>query len=785
MNPLWKKLWRDLWRLKWQVAAIALLIACGVSVTVMAFSALEALSQAQRKYYAESRFADVFATAKRAPLAVAGELNQIPGVIAVDPRIVQAGLMEVPGLVRPAVARMVSLPRDARALNRIVLKQGRLPDPARPHEAVALKTFLDAAKLKLGDRLAVTLEGRRMEITVVGAALSPEYVYVPSPESSMPDDAHQGVFWMDRQVLERAANLGGAFNAVALDLAPGASEKAVIARVDKILAPYGGLPAYGRADQVSNWFIESEFKELKTSAAILPPVFLLVAATLVNLVIGRLVDSEREQIGLLKAFGYGDLEAASAYIGLAVAIGLLGAIAGGLLGAEFGSAITRLYQDYMRFPELTPRFNVLSFVISSALAVAATLLGSLAAVRRAARLSPAVAMQPPRPTAYRRGWLDALGGARLDQPSRMILRSLQRFPGRAAITVAGLSASLCLLVGTQFLFDGLELVIDHTYYRTQRWSEQVGFSEPRAASAISELRRFPGVYDAEPVRVVPATLSAHGREEKLAITGLEPGARLQQPLATDGTATPFKGRGLVLSEALAHRLGVAPGQPVWVDVEWGRRPSALLPVTGVVKDYSGLSAYMDREALGRLLHEGDAISGAQLMVAPDLRPAFYRAVERAPWIVGASSRDETVANWRIVMAQAFQTTILFYVGFAAAIAFGVAYNMARVSLAERGRDLATLHVLGFGHMECLYILLGEIAVLALAAIPLGLLAGDGMAHGLVAAYSRQDMRLPATISARSMGAAISMFLATVALAGGLTGWRIWTLDMVAVLKTRE
>ncbi|MEO8112742.1 MAG: ABC transporter permease, partial [Phenylobacterium sp.] len=337
--PLDRKLARDLWRMKWQVMAVALLIACGVSVAVMSFSAQRALANAQQAFYSQTRFADAFANAKRAPLSVARRLADIDGVTAVDVRILESGLMDVPGLARPAIARIISLPvDDSRALNRLHLVRGRMPDPARTDQAVALKTFMDAAHVRLGDRLTAVIGGRAFSFTVVGAALSPEYVYAPSAESFMPDDAHQGVFWAPRPAVEQAAGMTGAFNTAALRLAPGASLPAVLARVDRLLAPYGGRAAYGRKDQASHAFLDAELKELSTSASILPPVFLIVAAGLVHLVITRMVETEREQIGLLKAFGYGDAQAALPYLKLAAVIGLAGALAGGLAGGALSAA---------------------------------------------------------------------------------------------------------------------------------------------------------------------------------------------------------------------------------------------------------------------------------------------------------------------------------------------------------------------------------------------------------------------------------------------------------------
>ena len=785
-SPLDRKLGRDLWRLKWQVLAIALLIGCGVSLAVMAYSAQTALSAAQERFYRQTRFADVFANARRAPLSRLAELSRIPRVTAVDARLIEAGLMRAPGLVRPATARLISLPDGMSALNQIRLTAGRMPDPARRDEVVALATFLEAAHVAVGDKLTAVIAGRAFTFTIVGAALSPEFIYSPAPGSFMPDDAHQGVFWAPRRTVERAAGDSGAFNTVALTLDPGASLPATLAQVDRILSPYGGRAAYGRADQPSHAFLTAELKELSTSASILPPIFLLVAAVLVHLVISRLVEAEREQIGLLKAFGYTDREAAAPFLKLAGLIGLLGAAMGGAAGGGFGAAMVELYREYFRFPVLTPQFHLSAFLGASSVAIAAVLVGAYGAYRKAAALSPAVAMQPPRPAAFRRGPVDILlsaGG--VDEATRMIVRNLQRFPGRAALACLGLASSLSLLVGTQFLFDSLDEVVDQAFYRSQRWSEAISFAEPRAITAVREALRLPGVVAAEPVRAVGARLKANGREEMTRLVGLDAASRLQRPLDRQDRRVPFVGDGVVLSEGLAGRLGVALGDTVRVEVIDGTAPALLLPVTALSQDYSGYAAYIDRRRLNRLMGEGDVISGAQLLVAADARPAYYAAVEDAPQIVGSASRDDTVASWRQAMSEAFSTTITYYVGFAAAIAFGVAYNTSRISFSERARDLATLRVLGFGPWACVYVLAGELMVLTLLAVPLGALGGQALAHGLVAAYSREEVSLPAMINARSYGIALAAFVTAVLLAGGIVVRRVWTLDLVHVLKTRE
>jgi putative ABC transport system permease protein len=786
MRALDRKLLRDLWRLKWQAGAIALLIACAVAVTVMAFSTQESLKTARALDYAEARFADVFATATRAPRPVALKLAAIDGVIAVDARALKFGLMKVPGQLRPATARLIALPDDERAaLNRVVMTQGRMPDPNRTDEAVALKTFLDAAKVRLGDRLTMTVDGREFTVRIVGSALSAEFAYLPGPASQMPDDAHQAVLWAPRPVVERVTGLGGAFSSVSLTVSRGASTARVLTEVDRILAPYGGQPAIARKDQVSNQFQQEHIDQLGVLALVIPPVFLIVAASLVHLVLGRLVDTEREQIGLLKAFGYGDVEAASTYLKLAALIGLAGAAAGGALGGWIGGLVTDLFYRYVRFVHFATQFSWTAFAWSSAVAVLAALMGAALAVQRAAALSPAVAMRPPAPAVFRRGLLERLPFWRsLDQPTRMIVRSLERYPTRAALTALGLACSLTLLIGTQFMLGSVDEVLDQAYFRARHWSDLVGFAEARDARAITEAARLPGVIKAEPLQAAQARARFRGHEEKIVVYGIDQNATLERPLDLHDRPAPFKG-GAIVSDSLLARLRARPGDRIEIEIYQDRRPRVVLPVTGMSRDYARLGVFMDRVQLDRLMGDGDVATAAGLLVAADRRAAFYAAVERTPQVVAAVSRTDTVAAFRSAMVQTLTTEMAFYLAFASAIAFGVAYNICRIDLAERGRDLATLRVLGFDQSECAYILAGEVALLAVLAAPLGVLGGQGLAQLLVQAFHHQDLRLPAIITPDAYGRSLLTYLLAVGVAVALVARRVWTLDLVAVLKTRE
>jgi putative ABC transport system permease protein len=787
LHPLDTKILRDLWRMKFQALAIALLIAAGVAVTVMAYSTQEALRAARDAYYSQTRFADVFVTMKRAPLSLAHRAAEIAGVTGTDPRIVFGGLSKIAGLQRPAQLQLVSLPRNEdTALNRIVIVRGRAPAPGALDEAIALQSFLDAAKITIGEELEVTAGGRLLRFRIVGAALSAEFIYVPSAASIMPDDAHNGVLWVTRPALEGAANMEGAFNALALTLAPGAQPKAIEQALTRLYQPYGLRPVLFRADQPSHAFIEGEFEELSRSGVIFPPIFLIVAGALVQMVMMRLTEVQREEIGLLKAFGYTDAEAARPYALLALLIGGIGAALGALFGAWLADAITDLYARYMRFPTLAPRFHVIAFSVAAAAGIGAALAGALGAVRKAARLSPAVAMSPPRPARFHAAWLERLPLLKeFGVVTRLVLRNLERRPMRAAFTICGLAASIALLVGTQFLFGAFDMIMDHNFYQRQRFSHQISFVEPRGADAAQDVRQLPGVLAARMLRTVDATVSNGPIFDRISLIGLDPDDPFLRPLDGAGRPLPLRAQGILLTEALARKLRLASGDRLTLRLHEQRQPTATIVVTGAVTEYAGLSAYMDRRALNRLLGEGDLSNAAQVIVDPAQTTSFYQAVVATPGIAGAISRDDTIRSFRDVMAQAFRTSRITYALFAAVIAFGVAYNAGRIAFSERARDLATLEVLGFTHREIAVLQLGEQALLAVLAIPVGLGFGWVLAQLITLAYQRDEMRIPAIVDESTLAISLLVYAATIIIVFLLIGYRIWRLDLVAVLKTRE
>ncbi|MDP2852360.1 MAG: ABC transporter permease, partial [Gallionella sp.] len=305
MKALDRKLFRDLWHMRGQVLAIAAVIMGGVATLVMSLSTYDSLVTTRDRFYGEYRFADVFSSLKRAPDPVAERIAALPGVERLETRVRAGVKLEVAGFGDPITGLLLSLPDVGEAqLNGLYIKRGRTVQPWSTDEVILSDTFADAHRFQPGDKLAAIINGKRKQLTVVGVAVSPEYVYQIAPGSMFPDFKRYGVLWMGRSALAAAYDMEGAFNQVSLTLARDAREQDVIDQVDAILAPYGGTGAYARRDQFSNRFLSEELKQLQTMATVFPAIFLGVAAFLLNVVLSRLIALQREQIAILKAFGY-------------------------------------------------------------------------------------------------------------------------------------------------------------------------------------------------------------------------------------------------------------------------------------------------------------------------------------------------------------------------------------------------------------------------------------------------------------------------------------------------
>lgn len=787
VSPLNRKLLRDLGRIKGQAAAIGLVIALGVLMLVMMDGLVNTLDETRRAYYDRYRLADVFAPVKRAPKTVLGALEQIPGIAAVQGRITGVALIDLPTVSVPLQAQAVSLPDyGPTRLNAVYLASGRMIDPEHVEEILLLKSFADARELVPGDSIEATMNGTKRKYRIVGLAQSPEFVYTTAPGELASEDGRFAVIWMSETALAAVHDLEGAFNEALLSLNRDARLPAVLNAVDRLLENYGGLGAYGLEDQSSNRFVSEEISGLRVSAVGVPPIFLMVAAFLLYIVISRMVQSEREQIGLLKAFGYSSAAVGFHYLKMVLIIAVSGAIAGSLMGISAGRAMAGFYQLYFKFPFIVFQVNPSAFVIGFAVSTATASLGGLWVLKGVFALTPAVAMRPPAPADYSRTGRISSGLMKvLDQPSRMVLRRLLRQPGRMAGAVIGIASGLALSVGMISVMSGFDRVIDLTFNVLDRSDANVIFAHAVSDKTLHELTHLNGVLSAEGVRDVPV-LFRHGlKTYRGAISGITEQPRLNRALDKDQNPILLHKEGIVLSEPLANLLQANPGDVLTVDVREGIRPVLKIPVSGVANTLLGAPAYMELEALNRALKEPRRISGAYLRLDQALSESVYRAIKAMPLVAGISLKQDSKRAFEKLMDTGAGAMRFIMALIAGVITFGIVYNSARIAYAERERDLASLRVIGFTQAEAAFVLLGELALVTLLALPIGALLGYFLSVAISKGFSTDIYQIPASYSPESYAAAVLAVIAASVASGWLVKRDIDRVDLVSALKSKE
>lgn len=787
MKTLDRKLLRDV-RLMWsQALTIALVVASGVGGFITSFSAFDSLSWSRDEYYAESRFADVFSSLKNAPLALQRQLESVEGAAHVQTGLAQVVPISISGVSDPIAGQLIGLDTaDPQQLNIVSLRRGRMAEPhaSGAIEALVSEAFAEAHQLRLGDEITALVNGTRERLRLVGIGLSPEYIFAGLGGS--PDQRGFGVFWIDRKFLARAYNMEGAFNQVSVRLSPGASEGAVIDQVNRLLAPYGGINAHGRDQQLSDVILNSEIRQQRVMGTVLPSIFLAVAAFLLNVVLGRQIASQREQVAALKALGYGNPAIGGHYLKLVLLIVMLGLVVGLALGAALGQGFVGLYAKTFRFPTLHYRLAPALIVIAAGVAIAAAVLATFSAIRATVLLAPAEAMRPPSPGRYQPMLLERWGMKTwFSPPLRMILRTMERHRLRTLLTTVGVAMAMATVITGAFMRDAVVVLMDTQFGQVLRGDVSINLLQTTSARALQATAHLPFVTAVEGARNVSVRLVNAHRHYRGFIQGKPEVPDLYRIVNLDKQALNAPIYGLLLTDRLADKLAVKPGDLLQVEIQEGRREVIHLPVTGTVHELLGMNAYMERRALNAVLHEGNMVNQVMVSVERGHEPELLNRLKELPEVGVAISKAVMARNINDVTARNILIFSLVLTVFATIIAVGVVYNNARIALAERAWELASLRVLGFTRTEVSAILLGELGIEIVLALPLGMGLGYLLALGIVTLIRSDEFSFPFAIQPATYAFAVVCVVVAGVVSALIVRRRIDQLDLVSVLKTRE
>lgn len=788
-SVLHKKLLRDLWRLRGSVLAISLIVASGIALMIAALNTIKTIEVTRQVYYDQSGFGDVFASVHRAPRHLLTEIQSLHGVRRADDKVVGAALIDLSSLEVPARAQLISLEphlQEGSTLNRLLLDEGRMPIQDNDHEVVVHFSFANATGLELGDELPVTMRGRRLTLTVVGIGSSADTIYAMPAGSILPDEKGYGILWVNRDLLDAIYDYDGAFNSLIIDAERSADLDELIARLDRLLSPYGGAGGYDRADHPSDSMLNNEIEQLANMVRVVPILFLSIAAFLINVIMGRLVALEREQIGLFKAFGMNELRIGGHYLSFAVLITVLGGAAGAVIGFFLSSLMNDLYQIAFRFPFMLQQNDLTSFMIAMGVSLAAAIAGAALSVRRVMRLEPAEAMSPEPPATYKPSLPERMGLTRnWREPGRMIVRHVSRRPGRALVSIFGLSLSVAIVMLGNYFGGASKTLIDTYFYQNQTQDLTISLVEARPKSAQFALQGLDGVMRVEGSNAAAVKLRHGTAEKRTGIIARSNDATLSQLMDEAGNKVTLPSQGITLSKSLADQLGVSVGDSVTVELLTGQRYTREVPVTAIVKLYIGQGAYMSIDAFGRLTGENAQFRQFEAKIDPSKLSILVQRLMDLPMVQSVTTRLSAFESFGQMMERSILIMGGVFSGFAALIAVGVVYNSARIALSEQARELASLRVLGYSVREAGFILIGQLVVLTLLSFVPGAVMGYYFSLGMSEMMQNDLMRMPFAFQFNSVILGVLVVSAAAIGSAILVARRVAHLDLVAVLKSRE
>lgn len=772
------KLLREVWQARAQLFAIAIVVSVGVMVLMIMTTTRQSLVQAQQTFYHEHHFADVFLELTRAPQSLLSKVEELPGIAIAETRIRSAARVEISGFPDPIQAQLVSLPVGRpQLLNTLHLVQGTFPSHSR--QIVIAQPFAQAHELALYDRVTAILNGRRTEFEVVGIAISPEFIYQIGPADIMPDYQRFGVFWLPEDALAAALDMDGAFNNLIVQLENNADAKTLNLRLDEMFQRFGGRGSYTREEQTSHRFISEELKQLRTNSIFLPFVFLGTSAFLFNIFMQRQIHTQQQFIAIMKAFGYRPVTIFLHYLGYSSLVIVVGLLLGVSVSQFLAANMVELYSTYFSFVDLHVQLNWRSVALAIVTTFAAGLIGTWRAIFKAVSIPPAEAMRPPAPPSFHQSrlnhWVASPG---ISHAWRIILRNLIRHPTRSVLAVLGIASSGALLLFGSYQFQAISTMLDRNYRIQQQMDLIVQFTQSTDGQALASLKALPGVVYVEGVRNVPVRLHNGTRVYSASLSGFKPSSELRQ--LTGLRRLPDAG--LVMTEHLADSLGVRPGQNIIVEFIGDRRIRATLPMIATSQEAIGVTAYMSLVELNRVLLESDTLSGAWLLIDEQAKPELYEALNKMPLIAGYSHIREAEANLRRYMDATVLMAMSIIFLLAGSLTFAMVYNNARVALAERERELATLRVLGYSFTEVASILFGELVLVVMIAVPLGWVLGFGFALGMTELMSSELFRIPFVMSRQLFGLSAIGVLTAALIAAIFMARRLQKIDLVAALK---
>lgn len=772
-----------------QFLGMAAVIAVGISLYISFTTALFNLQESQHNFYTQNNFADHYFYVVRAPEPIIKQVQAVAGVAKATGRIQKDVSVIKPNGER-ATARLTSypLPQD-NEVNQVQLLAGRYFEKYAPNggfEALVDPGFFSANQLEFGTSIDIIAENTIHPLTVVGTATGPEFTYpIKDASTLMPDYETFGIVMVPHNQSQQIFNLPGQINQVLIQFTPGIAPEKAVEEIKQILQPYGVLADFPRKDQLSHLSLQAEMDGLDTMAGFLPVLFLGIAAAIQFILLRRMIKSQRTQIGILKALGYSNRHIILHFSSYAVMVGLLGALAGIMLGVAFAAYFSKMYAMFFNLPSAIGGINIRVIVNSIVLSLLVSFFAGLSASRSVVSILPAESMRPVPPVSSNRSLLEMmpLFWQRLNSSWKMALRTISRNRLRYLISVFGIASAVSLLVVSMVINDSVDYMMNQHFAEETSYDYLLQFSQPLKEDELSSIQRIDGIQKTEGFLTIPVKMYLHDKNSDDVLQGQDFSSTLKFPAAQNGETLPIPAEGIVISQHSAKELGAEVGDTIKVETLMGSGQThyADLKIVGINHQLFGVESYISLDNANRILQESSLVTGAMLKINQNKAGEIEEQLADMTGITSILSKQKEKDNiFSMMDSMVYMIGIMTF--FATILGFVIVFNSVIMSFNERKRELTSLLTIGYTRSEVANLLLKETIPQALPGILLGLPAGRCLAYLYFHSVEYDMWIIPLVVYPDSYVWAVLGGLVFVLLGQWFAGRGIKSLDTVELLK---
>ncbi len=785
-SSLRTKLRRDIVRQWPQFVAIVVTITLGVALFAASYDGFRNLQASYDNMHVELRTADLWVTGGDTG-AIADAARGTSGVAAVTTRVQADIPLRVDGRDKLR-GRVVGVPVDGQPqINQVLVLDGSYLRDGRT--TLVEQHMADHFELSAGDVVEAWDGSSWTDLTVTGAAASPEYIWpARSRQDTITLPGQFGVLFVPPDVAQRLA--GTDANQVLVRLAGSAAA----GTADELAArahELGATEVLTREEQPSNAVLQEDIDGFSEMSVAFPVLFLLAAGMATYVLVTRRVQSERTLIGMMLANGMSRRRVLRHYLGYGLAAGAAGGVLGVVAGVAAARSMTDAYLGFIDLPAQAAVFDIrwVTLLGGVTFGLVAGGLSVVAPALLASRIEPADAMRGLAPVGGGRySLLERLVPPlrRLPARWRLVLRNIGRNRRRTGYTVTGVTLALLLVLSSWALLDTMDALLHRQFDEVQRQDARVDLAGPQQPEVLDEIRAVDGVAEVEPMLALPVSLRSEGGSYASVLRALPRGTDLHGFIEPDGGQTALPREGVLVGTGARSILDADPGDPLQVRVaEQGVAFNAAMPLAGYVDEPLGTFAYLSIEQAEQLAGQDLPVTSALLRYE---QGADRDAVRRAIIDLGVVAAYEDSQ----ALARLFdEFTGLFY-GFVggmlvlgALMAFAIMFTTMSVNIMERSREVATLRASGVQLSQLARMISSENLIMTLLGVVPGVVAGVIGGAALMRSFSSDLFQLELVVQPTTVLIAVAAILAVAALSQWPSLRAMRRLDIAAVVRERD